>query len=119
MVNCIDFEEENTLLQSKLLEMCDHGGQLFLDCSPKCHCELAGEVIEYDWGCANNYYRGLTKSKKKGKDNFICSAAESISREVLTKAHFRKFSLRAIQYIWAYKSVQSEENGNADFIINP
>ena len=75
MVNCIDFEEENTLMQSKVLEMCDRESQFFLDRSPKCHCELAGEGIEYTWGCENNYDQGMTKAKNKGKDNFINSAA--------------------------------------------
>ena len=31
----------------------------------------------------------------------------------------RKFALRAIQYIWEYKAVQSEANINVDFVINP
>ena len=37
----------------------------------------------------------------------------------MTKAHFRKFALHDIQYIRAYKAVQREANGNAQFIINP
>ena len=119
MVNCIDFEEYNTLLQSKILQMFDHEGQFFLDNSPQCHCKLAREVIEYSWVCANNYYQGLTKSKKKGKDNFINSVVESLSREVLTTACCRKFAPCAIWYTWGYKAVQSELNGNADFVIDP
>ena len=70
MGNCIDFAEDNKLLQSKALEICDRGGQSFPDSSPKFHCELAGEGIEYDWVCAKNYYQGLTKSKNKGNYNF-------------------------------------------------
>ena len=60
--------------------MCDRDGHLFLDCSPKCHCETSGEEIEYAWGCANNHYRGLKKSNKKDKDNVRNSVAESIYR---------------------------------------
>ena len=75
MMNCIEFEEYNTLLQPKVLEIWDHGDQLFLDLSPKCKCELSGEVIGYAWVCANNYYWVLTKANKKGKDNCINSAA--------------------------------------------
>jgi hypothetical protein len=50
--NCIDFEEEESLLQSK--------GRLLgskIDQTPKCHCKLAGEGIEYSWGCAKNFFR--------------------------------------------------------------
>ncbi len=51
--NLQDFEEEESLLQSI--------GQLMgvtIDCTPKCHCEFAGEGIEYSWGCSKNEYRG-------------------------------------------------------------
>mmetsp|Transcript_8912 Transcript_8912/g.25093 ORF Transcript_8912/g.25093 Transcript_8912/m.25093 type:complete len:228 (-) Transcript_8912:166-849(-) len=59
MLNCLDFEEEKTLLQKMVENMCDRPGQFILDRTPKCHCEMAGEGIEYAWGCAKNYYRAL------------------------------------------------------------
>ena len=103
MVNCIDVEEYNTILQSKVFGMCHTEGQLFFDSSPKCNCELAGEGIEYAWGCAHNHYQGSTKGMKKGKDDFINSVAESISRELLTTARCQNFTLCANWYIWAHK----------------
>ena len=61
--NCIDFEEEESLLQSK--------GRLLgavIDQTPKCHCELAREGIEYSWGCAKNFFRQQPlKDKRKKK----------------------------------------------------
>jgi len=54
MEACTDFEEEQTLLQKMVEKMCGRPGQFTLDRSPKCHCELAGEGIEYAWGCAKN-----------------------------------------------------------------
>ena len=50
--------------------MCDCDGQLFIDHSPKFHCELDGEGIEYAWLCSKNHYPGLTQAKRKGKNNF-------------------------------------------------
>jgi hypothetical protein len=47
--NCTNFEEEESLLQSK--------GRLLgaiNDCMHQCHCELVGEGIEYSCGCAKN-----------------------------------------------------------------
>jgi hypothetical protein len=36
-----------------------------IDCTPKCHCELAGEGIKY-WGCTNyEYYHQPLSAKKK------------------------------------------------------
>jgi hypothetical protein len=49
MASCLDFEEEETLLQSTGREM-----GVLVDWTPKCHCELAGKGIEYSWGCAKN-----------------------------------------------------------------
>ena len=119
MGNCIDFEEEHTLLQSKVLEMCDRPGQFFLDRSPKCHCELAGDGIEYGWGCGKNYYRGLPLSEKRGKETFKASVAKSISRDILTTERCRKFARRARQYICAYKGMQDGNQARTDLAIDP
>ena len=62
--NCLDFEEEETLLQSMGKEM-----GVLVDRTPKCHCELAGEGIEYSWGCAKNFYCRVSLKRKKGKEN--------------------------------------------------
>ena len=57
--NCLDFEEEETLLQSMGREM-----GVLVDRTPKCHhCELAGEGIEYSWGCTKNFYRRVSLKK--------------------------------------------------------
>jgi len=64
-----------------------------IDRTPKCHCELAGEGIEYAWGCAKNYYQHqILLDRKGGKDNFIASIRKSISRDVLTRDKMQKFA---------------------------
>jgi hypothetical protein len=35
--------------------------------TPKCHPEIAGEGIEYNWGCGKAFYRHLPLSAKKTK----------------------------------------------------
>ncbi len=45
MANCLDFEKEESLLQVNGHEM-----EVLVDRTPKCHCELASEGIEYTWG---------------------------------------------------------------------
>jgi len=60
--------------------------------TPKCHCELAGEGIEYAWGCAKNYYQHqILLDRKRGKDNFIASIRKRISRDVLMRDKMQKF----------------------------
>ena len=50
MTNCLDFEEEETLLQSM-----GRGMGVLVDRTPKCHCEMAGEGIEYSCGCQKQF----------------------------------------------------------------
>ena len=88
MGNCQDFEEEETLLQSMGREM-----GVMVDRTPKCHCELAGEGVEYSWGCAKDTYRRVPLKKKRGKENFRNVVRECMSREnVLTTDRIHTFS---------------------------
>ena len=63
MDSCLDFKQEETLLQSMGWSM----GAL-VDKMPKCHCEVVEEGIKYSWGCRKNMYQWVTLSKKKGKE---------------------------------------------------
>ena len=64
--NLPDFKAELTLLQFRAQQL-----GVSLQCSPKYHPEIAGEGIEYAWGCSKNYYCRLPmKEKKKSKERF-------------------------------------------------
>ena len=65
VANCSDFENEETMLQTKGRDM-----GMLVDRTPKCHCELVGEGIEYSWGCAKNLYWRQPLKMKRGKTNF-------------------------------------------------
>ncbi len=56
-----------------------------IDRTPKCHCELAGEGIEYSWGCAKNEYHRQPLSAKTKKEIFRETVRKSIAKNVLTK----------------------------------
>ena len=56
--NCEDFRNETGALQS-LVEARGH----ILVMSPKGHCELAGQGIEYDWGKMKQNFRRKNKLK--------------------------------------------------------
>jgi hypothetical protein len=69
---CYDFEYEQTLLQ--------HIGSLlgvFIDRTPKCHCEMANKGIEYSWGLGNNAYCRFPMADKKSKEKFRAMSKES------------------------------------------
>jgi hypothetical protein len=104
LANCADFENEETLLQSKGQDM-----GILVDRTPKCHCELAGEGIEYSWGCAKNLYRRQPLKTKRGKANFRGTVQQCFSREVLTIERVRLFSQRARAYMLAYQMLRQEQ----------
>ena len=84
----LDFVQEDTLLQY-------HGCHLgvIVERTPKCHPELAGEGIEYCWGCAKGYYQHLPLAKKRGNNAFKESVKKSLcSERVLTTERVRSFS---------------------------
>ena len=98
--NCTDFEEEESLLQAMGRKL-----GVTVDRTPKCHCELAGEGIEYSWGCAKNAYRQKPLSDKRSKEKFRETVRKCLSRQVLTTERIRKFSKRAREYICTYRAL--------------
>jgi hypothetical protein len=89
MASCLDFEKEETLLQSTRRE-----SGFLVDWTPKCDGEIAGEGIEYSCGCAKNSdHRRVSLKQKRGKDNFKTVVRECLSREnnVLVTEQIRFF----------------------------
>lgn len=66
-----NFLNEKTLLQYHAeARLIPNGSQIMLIRSPKCHPEIAGEGIEYDWAGAKSYYCRAKLCRKKGATNF-------------------------------------------------
>ncbi len=110
MSSLIDFIQEETLLQY-------HGRLLGVkvERTPKCHPEIDGEGIEYDWGCAKGVYRRLPISEKRSKIKFRESVEKSMhSTEVLTIERRQLFSKRAREYMLAYSILDKEEMGSSE-----
>lgn len=105
IMKCADFAEEETLLQF-------HGRNLgaVVDRTPKCHPEMAGEGIEYSWGCAKGLYRRLPIAQKKSKEKFRESVRKCLSREHIQTKQQQQFSRRARQYMLAYLAMETDTN---------
>ena len=97
-----DFEEEESLLQATGREL-----NVLIDRTPKCHCELAGEGIEYSWGCAKNRYRAEKLSEKRTKASFLKTVRMCVSQQVLTKDRVRQFSKHARRYTMSYHTMHN------------
>ena len=110
MRNCIDFIEEETLIQTQVRKMGNNPNHTTVNQTPKFHPELDGEGIEYSWGCPNNFHRRLPIDEKKGKDNFCRSVKKATETENITTYRIRMFSIWAREYIMAYKLLHCEHN---------
>ena len=87
MTQQYDFAHESTMLQHIGNEL-----GVIVDRTPKCHPEMAGEGIEYSWGCAKNRYRALPLAEKKSKAKFLENVRLCMSRDYITAERVRLFS---------------------------
>jgi hypothetical protein len=106
MARCLDFEEEETMLQSMVRKM-----GFEVDRTPKCHAEMAGEGIEYIWALIKNHYRRILLHKKRGKDNFLKCVRECLSKELISMRAVRLMARRARRYIKGYHVLHQMKAG--------
>ena len=99
---------------------------VMIDCSPKCHPEIAGEGIEYVWSLAKLKYCFMRIIAKRSTKGFHDAIATATSTDNLTKIKIRKCSKRARRYMlayWAFQAVDKDEqqpdaNNNAEHITH-
>ncbi|CAJ1929498.1 unnamed protein product [Cylindrotheca closterium] len=95
-----DFQDEKTLLQYHAEGRSTAGCQIMFIRSPKCHPEIAGEGIEYDWAGIKSYYPRSDLASKKTLEAFKALVKESM--ESVQFNHRVSFSARAREYMLAY-----------------
>jgi hypothetical protein len=62
---CTGFKDEKYDLEHLATELSGRDTTISILFTPKHHCELAGEGIEYCWGAAKRMYRKLPLNQKK------------------------------------------------------
>jgi len=78
---CPDFKYEKSAMQKLAEELSKrHQRKIELLISPKYHCKLAGEGIEYGWGLFKNIIDGLNMWIRKEDKN-----SQAVSRNVLKR----------------------------------
>ena len=104
---CTDFRNETPALQA-MVEARGH----ILAMSPKGHCELAGNGIEYDWGKMKQNFR-----RKNRYGNFHQLILDSMSRKVLPVSTSRKFARKARAYRRAYREGTDNEHASIEAMV--
>ena len=68
MMNCTGFKEENLAMEILLDDLSSkstNNQSIQHLVSPKYHCELTGEGVEYCWGLSKRFFRNQGLEKKK------------------------------------------------------
>ena len=68
--------------------------------TPKFHCELAGEMIEYAWGMTKRIYRSMAMKLKRSTKIFNLLVRSCVMAVSLVSA--RRFSAKARRYMLIY-----------------
>ena len=76
--------------------------------SPKYHCELAGEGVEYVWCLAKKYYLSIGIEEKRTKDKFDKCVREAI--KFVGKEHDERFSAKCRRYMIVYDVFDKKED---------
>ena len=101
-----DFKEEKTEIEYLMIEISKLSNVKFtVRFTPKYHCELSGEGIEYTWGLVKRWFRALRKAER----DTIARFRESIKRLFENKLEIdviRKFSRKARAYMLVYAGMK-------------
>ena len=112
MANCLEVEEEATLLQSMGREM-----WVLVECH---HCELAGEGIEFLWGCAKNSYHCVYLKQKQARERQLWNGCKNmpVKRKGVGDRANQTVSRRARSYICAYYMIWYNRQGRGSSEAN-
>jgi len=117
IADCTDFKNEKSAMDHLFDELSNKGEcRMILLVSPKYHCEIAGEGIEYAWGLFKRWYRSISLENKKGKEKFEVEIKKCIRK--VSKNHANRFAARCRRYMLAYlnKARQTrDEEGSLTF----
>jgi hypothetical protein len=100
MSQCPDFAQEKSAMEALLHRISSDAFNVSILVTPKYHCELAGEGIEYSWGLAKRHFRNLPLLDKKGRVNFIDSVRMCV--EYVKVNHVRQFAAKTRRYMLTY-----------------
>ena len=93
------------VLLSKLLEKRDHQIQLLT--SPKYHCELVGEGVDYVSGLAKKYYHSIGIGEKRTKEKFEKCVREAI--EIVRKEYVERLLAKCRRLMMAYNAFDKKK----------
>jgi hypothetical protein len=112
---CPDFRNEKSALQNLVEAYSTPTASCQVLFTPKYHCEIAGEGIEYLWAFAKRVFCAVPYLNKHSSDGFRSVVRDSIATATISNA--RKFCGKARRYMLAYSYFdRNEDNPTFDEI---
>ena len=101
MRNALDFKKEIGIIEQIIV---DSGHLLIM--SPKCHPELAGLGIEYDWGKSKAAFRRFINDYVP---SHLCdNVLKSFDPELLPVVRVRRYARKTRDYMHVYEKISNE-----------
>ena len=75
--------------------------------TPKYHCEIAGEGIEYDWAITKKFYQNIPLPDKVTKEKFHQCFRDSINAVSIKNSQL--FSAKARKYMLTYLNLEPKK----------
>ena len=95
-------------MQELVMKLSEVGEQnIYILTSPKYHCEIAGDGIEFVWGLIKKWYRNVVLSKKQTKDTFTECVKDCVAK--ISIEHVRKFAGKVRRYMLSYNNLNSNK----------
>ena len=105
--NARDFATEKSDLKHICTDLSTSNSTTTVIFTPKFHCEIAGEGIEYIWAISKKYYRRIPYNQKRSFQQFVTSVKSSLSKVTIHMA--RRFSQKACSYMLGYHHQSKED----------
>ena len=109
------FLNEKSDLEHLCSDLSSTNSTITITFTPKFHCEIAGEGIEYAWGLAKKYYRRIPYYQKRSFAQFVSCVKNSLNQVTISMS--RRFSQKARSYMLGYHHQPKEENSEVRITI--
>ena len=107
---CQDFIEEPSAMEILFRKLSTHNQcNIYLMSSPKYHCEIAGEGIEFVWGLTKKRFRNIPLHDKNCKEKFQDCVKACINH--ISIDNVRNFSGKCRRYMLAYENISKDSLG--------
>jgi hypothetical protein len=103
LFQCSDFANEISDLQHLVAKLSGETGAVTIEFTPKYHCEIAGEGIEFCWEFAKKLQRRLPIKDRRKVEGFIKSVKCCLKRVIPVRT--RRFARRARKSMLAYHQI--------------